>query len=382
MGSATHAPGAAAAGAPPSGPATGDPPVGPGSGGQNLLQDIRMLVTDVDGTLVGRKPEFELYRGFRVRIDELRMNHDTVWVICTGRGLRSFSRVFLPMRAFGVVPDYVITRHAYIFEKVAVGYRPHSVWNLRVLAVQWQNRWRVRRAIPHLHRIIRRRIPYVRIVYHSGDRICFRFDDTASADFAADILRSEARPYSYLRVFQHVREVDVRVVPFTKGLAVAELARHLRVTSPRILVIGDGHNDISMMEVNASCRTACPFNAAPEVVETVHKTHGHIAGKPHLAGVMEILDAYETGAVQSELPDGWKPPATTANPVRAPRRRHRRMDSVASVLILLAAIYTTLVVLATFGLLPGQFLLRPYQTLLALVERLLRAVLPGGPGVP
>ena len=322
----------------------------------NMLQDIRILVTDVDGTLLGSKPEFALYRAFRLKIDEMRMLNRVQWVICTGRGLRSFSSVFLPMRSFGIVPDYVITRHAYIFEKRRVGYAPHSLWNAQVLAVQWQNRVRVARAMPLLRRAVLSRLPppFTQIAYDSGNRLLFRFEEPGAATFAAEILTREAAPYRYLQVFHHMNEVDVRVVPFTKGLAVAALARHLRIPDRQVLVVGDGHNDISMMEINLNCRTACPANASPEVVETVHRTGGHIAKARHLSGVLEILSAYETGSIRSEFPEDWTPPASISNPIRSPGGHSGPpRKGMSSLLLFLAALYTTLLVLASFQMVPS-----------------------------
>ncbi len=339
----------------------------------NILQHIRMFVTDADGTLLGRRPEFAQYRAFRVKIDELRAQHRTVWVVCTGRSQRSFNGVFLPMRTFGIVPDYVITRHAYIYEKVRIGYKPHWIWNLRVLRLQWQDAWRVSRAIPRLRRAVLSRNPFARVVAQTGTRICFKFDDDGAANFGAEIINREVQPFKHLQVFHHLREVDVRTVPFTKGLAVIELARHLNIPPDRILVVGDGHNDISMMEMHPGIHTACPSNAAPEVIETVHRTGGHIAASRSLGGVMDILTAFETGAINSLLPEHWQAIRDTANPIKLPSDAlHRIRQGLFGMMLLVAALYTTMVVLASFGMMPfGSVIMKPYLALVAWLERLI-----------
>jgi HAD superfamily hydrolase (TIGR01484 family) len=343
------------------------------SAADNILQRIRLFVTDADGTLLGRRPEFEQYRAFRVKVEELRTQYRTCWVVCTGRSLRSFNSVFLPMRTFGIVPDYVIARHAYIYEKVRVGYKPHGLWNLRVLALQAQDRWRVRRAIPRLRRAVLSRNPFSRVIFQSGTRICFKFDDDGAANFGAEIIHHEAQPFKHLQVFHHVREVDVRTVPFTKGLAVTELARHLNVPPEQILVVGDGHNDISMMEMHPAIRTACPSNAAPEVIETVHRTGGHIAASRSLGGVMDILTAYEAGAINSRLPDNWQVIRDTANPLAPPVAGPSRLrQGFSGFLLILAVLYTTMVVLASFGMMPfGEVIMKPYLALIRGVEHLI-----------
>ena len=339
---------------------------------ENILQSIRLFVTDADGTLLGRRPEFEQYRAFRLKMEDIRTRYKACWVVCTGRGLRSFTRVFLPMRTFGIVPDYVITRHAYIYEKGHVGYKPHWAWNLQILLLQWQDEWRVRRAIPRLRKAVLSRNPFARTTFRSGSRICFKFNDDGAANFGAEILKQETRPYKYLQVFHHVREVDVRTVPFTKGLAVNALARHLGVTPDRILVIGDGHNDISMMEMHPDIRTACPSNAAREVIETVHRTRGHIAGSRSLGGVMEALNAYEAGTLNSELPANWQPSHEVANPLTPPRKeRNKARERLFGALLFLAVLYTTMVVLASFGMMPcGHAIMKPYLVMVSWIEHL------------
>jgi len=335
---------------------------------ENIFQRIRMFVTDADGTLLGHRPEFEQYRAFRLRLEDLQKRQNAYWVVCTGRSLRGFTRVFLPMRAFGIVPDFVIARHAYIYEKTPIGYKPHWMWNMQVLKLQWQDEWRVRRAIPRICRAVLSRNPFARVTSRSGGGVRFRFDDDGSANFGAEILRQEALPYKNLQVFHHLREVDVRRVPFTKGLAVTELARHLGVTPDRILVVGDGHNDISMMEMHPDIHTACPSNAVPEVIETVHRTHGHIASSRSLGGIMEAIAAYESGEVNDKLPATWLPSNELITPPR--RSPDGKRGGVFGFVLFLAVLYTTMVALASFDVMPfGRHILAPYQALLDLVTK-------------
>jgi hypothetical protein len=277
------------------------------------------------------------------------------------------------MRIFGIEPDFVISRHAFIYQRSRYGYYwPHWLWNVRVLWLQWRDELEVRRALPTVRRAVLSRNPFAHVIFRNRQRICFRFDDDGATNFGAEIIREEVKPYKYLQVFQFPGEVDVRTVPFTKGLAVTELARHLGIGPSRILAIGDGHNDISMMEMNASCRTACPGNAAPEVMEVVHRTGGHIASERSLSGVMEILAAYETGQIHCELPAGLRELREEGNPVTLPHRTSRASNQTTGFILFMGVVYTTMTVLASFGLLGplGPVILKPYQALVAKAELL------------
>jgi hydroxymethylpyrimidine pyrophosphatase-like HAD family hydrolase len=332
---------------------------------ENILRRIRMFVTDADGTLMGRRPEFEQYRAFRSKINDLRNAYGAVWVVCTGRTLRGYKHIFGPMNSFGIKPDYVITCHAYIYECKSWGVLPHWFWNLRILWLQFKDDLALRRAMPRLKRAVLSHNPFAKVAYSSRERLCFRFEDEGAARFGADILRSEVRSFKYLQLFESPGEVEIRVIPFTKGLAVKELARHLGVANAQILVVGDGHNDISMIEMKPPCHTACPSNAAAEVIETVHRTHGHIASERSLGGVMEVITAYESGRVNDKLPEGWD----SGNHVSPKPRPSRGISGVWTLVVLFLVFYTTLLALCTFVNVPGRrIVMKPYTKLVETIS--------------
>jgi len=319
----------------------------------NLLNRVQLLVTDLDGTLLGPKPEFKYYNTFRDSIARMRQNPDFVWAICTGRSLNSYRHSFLPLRSFGIKPDFVITRHAYIFQHQRVGYVPHLIWNLRIRALQWYHKMRMDYALPRLRKALAQRIPFVRIGEMDHVHVSFKFEDEEITRAAADFLREIVKNYHYLQVFQFHNEVLVDMIPFTKGLSLEEMARKIDVPTSKILVIGDGHNDISMMSPRVAEYCACPANSALEVIQYVHTRGGHIARAECLEGAIEILDAFSTGAINSDMPTDWVNPATLDRPASKSRFRHHKRDrKLRSWLILMSVIYTTLLVFATFGLIP------------------------------
>jgi HAD superfamily hydrolase (TIGR01484 family) len=335
----------------------------------NILSRIRMFVTDADGTLMGRRPEYEQYRVFRDRINSLRRDHGAVWVVCTGRSLHGYKAIFRPMNMFGITPDYVIARHAYIYEVRSWGFLPHWIWNFRILWLHWKDSLALRRALPKLSRAVLAHNPFAKVVYSNSHRLFFHFEDEGAARVAAEIVRAEVRAYKYLQLFESPDGLDVRVIPFTKGLAVTELARHLGVSTTQILVVGDGHNDISMMEMTPPCFTACPSNAAAEVMEAVSRTHGHIASEPHLGGVIEVLSAYESGRIKDQLPADWVSHDGALSP---PHSRKGMRKGLGTAFLLLAVLYTTLLVVGTFCNFPGKRrLMAPYVKVVEMIVQLM-----------
>ena len=118
------------------------------------MNSIGLLATDLDGTLIGSANELPLYADFSDRIARLREDDDAVWVACTGRTFSSFWEFFLPVRRMGIIPDYVIVRHAYIFKRTSMGFLPHVSWNIAMLVQLWKEGKASRQAIDHWHQTV------------------------------------------------------------------------------------------------------------------------------------------------------------------------------------------------------------------------------------
>lgn len=335
------------------------------------------MATDLDGTLIGSANEFPLYTDFRDRLETLRDKEGLIWVACTGRRLRSFRRFFSPMRMMGLAPDFVVVKHAYIYSLTSLGYLPHVFWNLRILFRMWISRLSVKDAIDEWHQMITGVASGVSTVRQRRDRLCLRFDSEASAAVAAGLLREKVKRHQHLQVFHYLMEVDVRSIPFTKGLAVSELADHMKIPREQILAIGNGHNDISMLDGTTAAMTGCPANSKPELMEVVHKAQGHVARTRSLSGVMEIIDAHVNDTVDSTLPDWWTHPSQSYNPRqgRTNRRRRSRRASMATRRIVVILGITLILVFARFGLIPFSGVINaPIDWVIARLVRLFYAV--------
>lgn len=338
------------------------------------MKVIQLLATDLDGTLIGSATEFPLYTSFREKITELRSNFGTIWVACTGRTLSSFKSFFSPMRAMGMAPEFVIVNHAYIFERTRMGYMPHLLWNLRIAYIIWLNQLTAQEALGRWHDTITGVSGGVTTLKRTRSRMRLRFDTDESARVAAEVLNDKLREYKHLQVFRARNEIDVRTVPFTKGLAVSELAKHLGINTGEILTIGNGHNDISMLDLNIAGMTACPANSEPEVLETVNRMGGHISREKSLGGVMDAIKAYQNCSVESSFPDGWVPPSekSPGKPHRTSRKRKSRM-TFGQKLLLGFVTYVVLVVFANYRIIPfvSDYIMIPYRMLLKIVEKFL-----------
>jgi len=341
------------------------------------MAQAKLVVIDFDGTLMGRQDEYPAYAAFKSRMDELRAAHGTLWAVSTGRSPRSFWRRFAPMALAGIEPDYVVTHHAYISSRTPLGFRAHIFWNLRMFYLLWKGGSAIRFRLDDICSKVSLGVRGCHIVAKKPDRLCLRFDSQSACDVAMERLANGVAKDSHLMLFRYMTEIDIRSVPFTKGLAVSELARHLGIGSSDILAIGNGHNDISMFVPDVAAMTGCPANSEAEVVQSVHLAGGHIASKPSLAGTLEVIEAYSGGSVSSELPSWWRPPETRRNPM--PARKGRRpwtRSQKFRLALFLAVVYVVIVVFANFGLFPfAEWIMLPFRRLMGVLEKLLENLL-------
>ena len=339
-----------------------------------MATEIRLIATDLDGTLIGSANELPLYATFRDKVNELRSRFGAVWVACTGRRLKSFLSFFTPMRMMGIMPEYIIIRHAYIFQLTRFGYLPHFAWNLHILYQLWRDRLYVNEAIDAWHGMVTGGSLGVTTTRRRRGRLSMRFDSEESAAVASNLLREKVKPYKHLKVFTYFTEVDIVTVPFTKGLALSELAGRLGVSPAHILAVGNGHNDISMLEGDVAGLTGCPANSEAEVMEAVHRSKGHIARQRSLKGVIEVLDAFESEEVGSELPTWWKDPTRSRMPPergrKGPSQSKRKKIKMARVWLLAGCTYVVLLVFASFELIPlSGFVMKPYDWFVSLIQK-------------
>jgi hypothetical protein len=236
----------------------------------------------------------------------------------------------------------------------------------------WKARSAIRFRLDDICRTVSLGVRGCHVVEKKADRLCLRFDSQHGCDVAVEMLGNGVTNNSHLMLFRYMSEVDIRSVPFTKGLAVSELARHLGIGSSDILAIGNGHNDISMFSPGVAAMVGCPANSEAEVLQSVHLAGGHIASKPSLAGTLEVIEAFSGGRVSSELPSWWRPPETRKNPT--PARKGRRPWTRSQKFrfgLFLAIVYVVIVVFANFGLFPfAEWIMLPFRMLMGAVEKL------------
>jgi hydroxymethylpyrimidine pyrophosphatase-like HAD family hydrolase len=79
---------------------------------------------------------------------------------------------------------------------------------------------------------------------------------------------------------------------FSKGTALRELGRLLKVPPNKIFAAGDNYNDLPMLDVRIAAHLACPSNALDPVKAHVRERGGFVSSRPASEGMMEALQSF------------------------------------------------------------------------------------------
>jgi hydroxymethylpyrimidine pyrophosphatase-like HAD family hydrolase len=79
---------------------------------------------------------------------------------------------------------------------------------------------------------------------------------------------------------------------FSKAKVLKKCAALLSISSDRVIAIGDGINDITMLNGAVTKFVGCPANASPEVIQTVRDAGGMVSGAHEAAGALDIIQNF------------------------------------------------------------------------------------------
>ncbi len=332
------------------------------------MHKIKLIVTDLDGTLTGNDNELVLSGRLAELLETYRSQFGTVWAVCSGRSARGVRGSIEELQQMGLHPDYVIFRSASIYRADRYHWRPMYTWNVWLRIRMIMRFFHQTSVMREWHRKMEKTFRNVVCVYRRRQRLCLRFRNNDDALAGAEMLRRQKGSVCrHLQVHQYLSDVEVRSKMHTKGIAVEELANMLHVAPSETLCIGNGTSDITMLDGSFAAHTGCVANSEMDVIDQVHQVQGYIATAKSMAGVVEILAGYLSGDIQSDLPSWWSPAHMTKHPRMGqsrrhpPPRKHMPARERRTLQVGLLAAYAVLAVFASFGLLPfSNIIMKPF----------------------
>jgi HAD superfamily hydrolase (TIGR01484 family) len=259
------------------------------STGNVLMPQIKLLATDYDDTLVPRVGLVESLAQFREVLQDLKVDCGTRWAIVTGRDFRSLYSELQQFKFKGLRPDYVVVSESYIFRWTKWGYLPDVRWNFKV----WLRRRRVRKSVAkhicYWQKEILSRWPSCTALSSSYASLWYSFEDKEDALEAEEFLDAEISDLPQLQIFRTGTEIYMGVTFCGKGDALNELCHRYNFPLGETLAIGDGENDVSMLNGSSAKMVACVGNSCDSLQAVVKEVSGYQAQKDCMNGVVESI---------------------------------------------------------------------------------------------
>ena len=252
-----------------------------------ILMMIRLLSTDFDGTLVDHYASppvapalFELFASLQ--------RCGVLWAVNTGRDLR-FALDGLREFKFPIEPDYILTNEREIFHRNPHGeWQDYGDWNHR--CIQAHERMFQNEA-PFLDEMLRfvRTETRAETIYEDNKPVGLMAQDDAEMDRVIAHLHAARRPDSLFHYQRNTIYLRFCHADYSKGAALGELCRLVKISPQETFTAGDHHNDLSMLDGRYARWPMAPGNAIDEVKEAVRKAGGYVAESRCSDGVLEAL---------------------------------------------------------------------------------------------
>ena len=221
---------------------------------------------------------------------ECRQRWRCRWVIATARPMSTLRPALFDFLMHGLAPAFVVTEDALLYRRGARGrYVPFWWWNFNILRRRFHAGRRSLKEIAQLRETIHSQFPDVNDLSNTQVNLWLRFSDDDRALRAEIVLRDCLDDGDHFALFRWGREIFLAPASGTKGEALQKLTRKFGVPRGKTLAIGDGPNDVSMLDGSAAGLPACVANAVPHVRDVVRKAGGYVCAEENMGGVIEAL---------------------------------------------------------------------------------------------
>lgn len=241
---------------------------------------IRLVSTDFDGTLFSERMVPPVPAGLQQLLGELQ-RAGASWVINTGRDQQSLEET---MAAAGVEarPDFLVVVEREVYVREGGRFTALNGWNARCTEEHAELFTRIHPAVPDVKRWITG--SFDAFVYaDQWSPLCFVAQSNPDAEAIHHYLLDYFRSVPDLTVMRNDVYARLSHVRYNKGTALAEIARHLGLTTDQIFAAGDHLNDLPMLSREFARWLVAPANAVPPVKEAIRSQGGYLS--PLAAGL-------------------------------------------------------------------------------------------------
>jgi HAD superfamily hydrolase (TIGR01484 family) len=255
----------------------------------DMPSPLKLISTDFDGTLHAEHEDPAVPRDLQGLLAELQAS-GVRWVINTGRDLAGLLEA-VARANLRIQPDYVVVVEREIYRQEAGRYVDLQHWNNRCRQLHADLFARARSRIPELAEWIHRH--HKAMVYEDPySPFCVIAQDNPAMDAIQAYLDSFCPEIPGLSIMRNDVYARFNHAEFSKGSALAEIGRQLRIGPEAILAAGDHWNDLSMLCRKVAHCLVAPHNAIPQVKEAVLRQGGYVSNQPWGHGVARGLEHF------------------------------------------------------------------------------------------
>lgn len=246
-----------------------------------------LLCFDFDGTLVNHEGELPVHPAMGDMLREFR-RRGAAWVVNTGRSLHQTLEGLAQHNLF-MLPDYIIAQECEIYRPGFFrAWTDYGSWNRRARAAHDHFVERHRGFLSAMQEHVARN---TKAEFLMGDfgQVGIVAVDEPELDGICGVIEEKRAQQPDIGYHRNGRYLRFSHADFSKGTALRELGRLLRLPRERIFAAGDNHNDLPMLDTRIAANIACPSNALEPVKAHVRGRGGFVADRPASEGMMEAL---------------------------------------------------------------------------------------------
>lgn len=251
----------------------------------------QLIAVDLDGTCVRYEPRWEVDPAFIEHVPAWR-ERGVRWMMNSDRPPFQMEEIalLLPEEAR---PHALLSRQRDIFFYENGRYVSHETWNAeqaRLHAGLWEE---LRPRFGEWAAEIERR--FVLLERYIDEEAFAFMTGMADTPTLRALLEGMLAPWPQAQVSGNQDWSFVLHAEFSKGRLLREASAQLGVDAARTVAVGDGYNDLPMLDGSVTPLVGCPANACPEVRAAVMAAGGVVADHPEAAGTVAVIRRYLDG---------------------------------------------------------------------------------------
>ena len=247
------------------------------------------IVVDLDGTSLRYEPCMQVEPALLRLLDTLQQR-GARWIMNSDRFIDDMLELCDGIDV-DLRPAALLSSQRYVFVRDGNSwYRPHRAWNDRQEAVHSTLWRRIKARFPVWQHEIEQR--FTPITSYINDFVFAYMFEPSQASQAHALLSTLVADVADVQVSGNHEWVFLLHRSFSKRRILLETMRLLGLSRERMIAIGDGFNDITMLDGSVTRMVGCPSNASADVKQAVRDAGGYIAAAAEAAGSIEVIRHY------------------------------------------------------------------------------------------